>query len=167
MNVLPGGCLQYLCAFYLRVVLFSLSLLGGFCRRCPRVPFWMWSSRVFGLLFIHMCSLLVRLLRWCVSRNCCLVYFPLSCVRLPLSLVAHVAAYCVPLSVSLYLLVTVALSMYICSVRSCATLSSVCGSSKSQLCVSSLYDITNTFVTAFRVFTALWCLSLWFPSTEE
>ena len=40
------------------------------------------------------------------------MYFPLSFVRLPLTLVAHVAAYCVPLSVSLYLLVTVALSMY-------------------------------------------------------
>ena len=66
--------------------------------------------RVFGLLFIHMFSPLVRLLRWCVSRSCCVVYFPLSCAQLiSLSLVAHVAVYCVPLSVSLYLLVTVAL----------------------------------------------------------
>ena len=121
--------------------------------------------RVFGLLFIHMFSPLVRLLRWCVSRSCRTVYFPLSCARLSLSLVAHVAAYCVPLPVSLYLLVTVALSTYICSVRLCATISSVCGSSKLQLSVSSLYDITNPFVPAFCLFMALWCLSLWFPST--
>ena len=93
------------------------------------------------------------------------MHFPLSRAQLPLSLVAHVAAYCVPLSVSLYLLVTVALSMYICSVRSCATLSSLCGSSKLQLYVSSPYDITNPLVTAFCVFMALCCLSPWFPST--
>ena len=44
MKVLPGDCLKYLCAFYLRVVLFSLPLLGGFCRRCPCGPSWIWSS---------------------------------------------------------------------------------------------------------------------------
>ena len=54
--------------------------------------------------------------------------------------------------------------MYMCSVRLCAILSSLCGSSKLQLYVSSLY-ITNRLVTAFCVFMALWCLSLWFPST--
>ena len=54
------------------------------------------------------------------------------------SLVGRVAVYCVSLSASLYLLVTVALSMYIYSVRLCATLSSLCGSGKLQLCVSSL-----------------------------
>jgi hypothetical protein len=127
------------------------------------VPCWIWSSRVFGLLFIHMFFPLVCLLRWCVSRSCCIAYFPLSCVQLHLSLVAHVAAYCVPLSVSLYLLVTVPHSMYIFSVRLCATLSSLCGSSKLQLHVSSLYEMTNSLVTAFCVFMALWCLSLWFP----
>ena len=46
MKVLPGGCLKYLCAFHLRVVLFSLPLLGGFCRGCPCVPCWIWSSPV-------------------------------------------------------------------------------------------------------------------------
>ena len=46
MKVLPGGCLKYLCAFYLRVVLFPLPLLGGFCRGCPCVPCWIWSSPV-------------------------------------------------------------------------------------------------------------------------
>ena len=176
MKVLPGGCLKYLCAFYLRVVLFSLPLLGGFYRGWLCVPCWifLWVARgnvgiqylhVFGLLFIHMFSPLDCLLRWCVLQSCCIVYFPLSCAQLPLSLVAHVAAYCVLLSVSLYLLVTVALSMYICSVRLCATPSSLCGRSKLQLCVSSLYDIINPLVTAFCVFMAMWCLSLWFPST--
>jgi hypothetical protein len=87
------------------------------------VPRWIWSSRVFGLLFIHMFSLLVHLLRWCVSRSCCIVCFPLSCAPLmSLSLVANVAVYCVPLSASLYLLVTVVLSMYIYSVRLCLSL---------------------------------------------
>ena len=43
--------------------------------------------------------------------------------------------------------------MYICSVRLCATVSSLCGYSKVQLYVSSLY-ITNPLVTAFCVF--LW-----------
>ena len=142
--------------------------------QCYRGATFLWGARgnagirylrVFGLLFIHMVSPLVRFLRWCVSRSCCVVYFPLSCVQLPLSLVAHVAAYCVPLFVSLYLLVTVALSTYICSIRLCATLSSLRGSSKLQLYLSSLYDITNPLVTAFCVFMALWCLSLWFPST--
>ena len=57
------------------------------------------------------------------------MYFPLSCVQLmSLLLVAHVAVYCIPFSASLYLLVTVAL-MYICSVRLCATVSSLCHSS--------------------------------------
>ena len=46
MKVLPGGCLKYLCAFYLRVVLFSLPVLGGFCSGCPCVPCWVWSSPV-------------------------------------------------------------------------------------------------------------------------
>ena len=46
MKVLPGGCLKYLFAFYLRVVLFFLPLLGGFCRGCPCVPCWIWSSPV-------------------------------------------------------------------------------------------------------------------------
>ena len=110
MKVLPGGHLKYVCALYLQVVLLSLPLLEGFCRGCPCLPCWIWSSRVFGLLFIHMFSPSVHFLRWCVSWSCCIVYFPLSCARLPLSLVAHVAAYCVSSSVSLYLLVTVALS---------------------------------------------------------
>ena len=115
---------------------------------------------------LSMFSPLVRLLRWYVSRSCCIVYFPLSCAQLLLSLFAHVAAYYYfPLSVSLYLLVTVALSMYICSVCLCATRSSLCGSSKLQLYISSLYDITNPLITAFCFFMALWCLSMWFPST--
>ena len=76
------------------------------------------------------------------------MYFPLSCAQLPLSLVAHVAVYCVTLSVSLYMLVTVPLSMYICSVRLCATISSLCGSSKLQLYVGSMY-IINPLVIAF------------------
>ena len=163
MKFLPGDCLKYLYAFYLRVVLFSLTLLGGCsCRGCPCVSCWIWSSRVFGLLFIHMFSTLVRLLRWCVSRSWCIVYFPLSCAQLmSLSPVAHVAVYCVPLSASLYLLVTVALSIYIRSVSLCETPSSLCGSCKLQLFVSSLCDITNPFVTAFCVFMVLWCLYLW------
>ena len=141
----------------MRHSVFSASFRGFLC-----VPRWIWSSRVFGLLFIHMFSLLVRLLRWCVSRSCCIVYFPLSCAPLmSLSLVDHVAVYGVPLSASLYLLVTMALSMYICSVWLCATLSSLCGSGKLQLCVSSLYDITDPIVTAFCDVMALWCLSLW------
>ena len=109
--------IKYLCAFYLRVVLFFLPLLGGCsCSGCPCVSCWIWSSRVFGLLFIHMFSPLVRLRRWCESRSFCIVYFPLSCSQLmSLLLVAHVAVYCVPFSNSLYLLVTVALNMYICS----------------------------------------------------
>jgi len=32
MKVIPGGCLKYLCAYYLQIVLFSLPLLGGFSR---------------------------------------------------------------------------------------------------------------------------------------
>ena len=119
--------------------------------------------RVFGLPFIHMFSSLVRLLRLCASRSCCIVYFPISCVQLPLSLVVHVAAYCVSLSVSLYLLVTVALSMYICSVGLCATPRSLCGSGKLQLYVSSLYDTTNPLVTAFCVFfMTLWFMRLFY-----
>ena len=97
-----------------------------------------------------MFSPLVRLLHWCVSRSCCIVYFPLSCARLPLSLVAHVAAYCVPLSVSLYLLVTMALSMCTCSVRLCGGLRSLCCSSKLQLYVSSLYDCYIALLTFYR-----------------
>jgi len=46
MKVLPGGCLKNLSAFYLRVVLFSLPLSGGFCRGCPCAPYWIWSSPV-------------------------------------------------------------------------------------------------------------------------
>ena len=43
--------------------------------------------------------------------------------------------------------------MYICSNRLCETLSSLCGSSKLQLYLGSIY-ITNPYVITFSVFMA-------------